>query len=203
MSHPRENQVIGICGGSGSGKTTLAEALVNLLGIHRCLILSQDCYYKDQSHRFTGDGSVNFDHPDAIDFALKAHHIAALKRGETVDVPVYDFATHRRLDETATYEPREFILVDGTLILSQEQILMHLHQCVFLDICEEVRFQRRLRRDTQERGRTVEGVTTQFYQQVKPMHDQFIAAHVSRADVVLQTDDEIQAFLDGFGKRTR
>ena len=194
----QENLVIGICGGSGSGKSTLARMLAEHLGVHRCLILSQDCYYKDQSDRFDGDGSINFDHPDAIDFILKARHIEALKLGQEVEVPIYDFTTHQRLAETQTYRPKEYILVDGTLILSQHQLVAQFHHSVFLEVHETVRFQRRLARDVEERGRTVEGVQRQFYQQVKPMHDQFVEAHKSRADTILKTEEDVQSFLRKF-----
>src|SRR4051812_11156226 len=103
--------VVGIAGGSGSGKTTLARRLLDALGgDERAEVLAQDNYYIDQSRRFDGDGgSVNFDHPSAIDFDLLASHLAALKRGETIEVPIYDFATHTRRRETLRYEPREYV----------------------------------------------------------------------------------------------
>jgi uridine kinase len=168
-------KVIGIAGGSGSGKTTFARAIEKALGPGQSAVLSQDHYYIDQSARFTGDGeSVNFDHPEALDFPLLRDHLLALKAGRGIDVPVYEFATHKRLARTERFEPLPVILLDGTLILSQELIRPCLDLSFFVGCPEKVRFERRLERDVRERGRTPEGVRKQFERQVKPMHDLFV-----------------------------
>lgn len=168
-------QIIGISGGSGSGKTTFARAIAQALGESRCAVLAQDRYYIDQSAKFTGDGeSVNFDHPDAIDFKLLRDHLLELKAGRAVELPIYDFATHKRLERTDPMEPLPFILLDGTLILSQKNIRLCLDRSFFFDCGESVRFDRRLKRDVRERGRTPDGVKKQFERQVKPMHDLFV-----------------------------
>ena len=179
--------ILGISGGSGSGKTTFAELLNSRLhesfGESVCSVLAQDSYYIDQSSRFDHDGgSVNFDHPDAIDFELLGHHLFDLKRGKSVEVPIYDFKTHSRLDQVKSFDGREIILVDGTLILSQECVRNVLDLSVFIDTPEQLRFDRRLRRDIEERGRTPEGVHKQFYSQVKPMHDLFVGPSMDHAD---------------------
>lgn len=167
--------IIGISGGSGSGKTTFARQLLEHLGDDRCAILAQDHYYIDQSAHFKGDGeNVNFDHPSAIDFELLRQHLLALKGGNPVEVPIYDFVTHTRQRECTPFACRSYVILDGTLILSQEGIRECLDHSVFIEAPERVRFERRMRRDTMERGRLPEGVRKQFVNQVKPMHDQFV-----------------------------
>ncbi len=166
--------IVGIAGGSGSGKTTLARELREILG-DRAAILYQDSYYIDQSHRFDGDGgSVNFDHPESLEFDLLAKHLDQLRQGQAIEVPQYDFATHTRLSSTTRFAPSEVVILDGTLLLSQPVIRERLDLCVFVDTAESLRFQRRLNRDVRERGRTEDGVRRQFEKQVKPMHDLFV-----------------------------
>ena len=167
--------IIGVAGGSGSGKTTFARLLQTHLGDHFCGLLSQDCYYKDQSQTFDKDGGkVNFDHPESVEFSLLKQHLNALKSGEDILVPKYDFATHRRLVEATYFPCRPVIIIDGILILTQSEIREVLDFSFFIDTEEDLRFQRRLHRDVRERGRTPEGVRDQFYSQVKPMHDLFV-----------------------------
>lgn len=192
--------IIGVAGGSGSGKTTFAKRLLQNLGTEKCAIIGQDSYYIDQSHKFDRDGgAVNFDHPSAIDFNLLEKQLIDLKSGKSIDVPIYDFATHKRLKETIHVEPHPIILVDGILILSQENVRQHFDKSVFIDTPEDLRFERRLKRDVIERGRTKDGVTAQFYGQVKPMHDQFVepSKHFSTLLVTVENfDREEQRFAD-------
>jgi uridine kinase len=176
--------IIAISGGSGSGKTFLAEAINNELG-DQANILSQDNYYIDQSDKFDGDGgSVNFDHPESIDFELLAAHLKLLKENETISMPQYDFATHTRSEETIDFEPAPIIVVDGILILCSQELREIFDEIVFVETPEDIRFERRLKRDVEERGRTPEGVKVQFSKQVKPMHDQFVEPCKSCADIV-------------------
>ena len=176
--------ILGVAGGSGSGKTYFARAVHQRLGPEICEIVYQDNFYIDQSHRFDRDGgSVNFDHPSSIDFGLLAEHLAVLKGGQAVEIPIYDFVTHKRRPETLRIEPKPVIIVDGILIFHSEPVRNLFHDLIFFETSEELRFQRRLERDTVERGRTPEGVKAQFFSQVKPMHDQYVSpskAHARR-----------------------
>jgi uridine kinase len=189
-------RVIAIAGGSGSGKTTFARKLVAALGPDRVAILSQDSYYHDQSARFDGDGgAVNFDHPEALDFKLLGEHLEQLRRGETAQVPIYDFPTHKRKRETQPLEARPVVLVDGTLVLTQDFLMVHFDHSVFIDVPEKVRFERRLRRDVHERGREPEGVRRQFERQVGPMHDQFVQPSSANARLIVLHGDDIDEWI--------
>lgn len=189
--------IIGIAGGSGSGKTYFANALKERLGASLCEILYQDNFYIDQSHRFDFDGgSVNFDHPDSIDFKLLAEKIKILKSGQSVQIPNYDFATHKRLNLGLIIEPKPIILVDGILILHSDEVRPLFDESYYVQTTEELRFQRRLERDVRERGRTPEGVHKQFYSQVKIMHDEFVEPSKYKAKAIIQDDACITKHLD-------
>jgi uridine kinase len=180
-------QIIAIAGGSGSGKTTLAKKVLAHFAREGCAILGQDSYYIDQSHRFDRDGgSVNFDHPSALEFTLLAKHIQELKSGRDIEIPIYDFATHKRSAKTQRLKHHPVILVDGTLILSQEILLPLFDESVFLEVDEDTRFQRRLKRDVEQRGRTPEGVRDQFFKQVKLMHDEFVEPSKAASSVLIR-----------------
>ncbi len=192
--------IVGVAGGSGSGKTTFAKRLLLKLGSDNCAIIGQDSYYIDQSHRFDRDGgAVNFDHPSAIDFNLLEQHLISLKSGNSIEVPIYDFATHKRLNETIKVNPHPIILVDGILILSQANLRTHFDYAIFIDTPEDLRFARRLKRDVEERGRTKDGVTAQFMGQVKPMHDQFVEPSKHFSTLLVNVDNfdlELEKFAD-------
>jgi uridine kinase len=194
--------IIGVAGGSGSGKTYFARELQRVLGDKLCTIIYQDNYYIDQSHRFDGDGgSVNFDHPSSLDFHLLAKGLATLKEGKCIEVPLYEFATHKRLTQTLFCEPREIVLVDGILILDSEVVRHQLDEAIFFDTPEELRFQRRLDRDVHERGRKPEGVKKQFELQVKPMHEQFVQPSAVHAQTIVCDLGEYTNALSEFTKR--
>lgn len=174
--------LIGIAGGSGSGKTFLAQRLAKKLGASAQIIL-QDSYYHDHSQQFDHDGgSVNFDHPSAIDFKLLTKQLGQLKNGQNINMPQYDFKTHARVHSTLTTAPTEVIIVDGILIFTHPELRALFDKMVFVDTPEEIRFQRRLTRDVAERGRTPEGVRNQFYKQVVPMHNKFVGPSKQHAD---------------------
>lgn len=191
--------ILGISGGSGSGKTAFARAVQEKLGTERCSLLQQDAYYHDHSDRFDYDGgSVNFDHPDAIDFALLAQHLEELRAGRSVEIPVYDFATHRRLETTQTLHVRPFVLVEGMLIFSQQVVRESLDVKVFIDASEKTRLRRRLSRDALERGRDPFGVERQFAEHVKPMHDLFVEPSKAYADQVYSGEGLMEPHIRDF-----
>lgn len=183
--------ILGVSGGSGSGKTYFAKDLQKTLGKDKsghniCEIVYQDNFYIDQSKKFDFDGgSVNFDHPESIDFDLLGQRLASLKEGSPVEIPIYDFATHSRKLETYQVKPCAVIIVDGILIFHASQVRQFFDDMIFFDSPEDLRFQRRLERDVKERGRTPEGVHSQFYKQVKPMHDQFVQPSKDFASTVV------------------
>lgn len=189
--------LIGISGGSGSGKTYFARALARRLGEQNCTIVYQDHFYKDQSARFDFDGgAVNFDHPDAIDFELFARCLRELKDGHDTRIPQYDFKTHSRIGDGAPMAVHPIVIADGTLIFHYPEVRALFDQMVFLDTEEALRFQRRLDRDVRERGRTPEGVRSQFFGQVKPMHDLYVAPGRGFTTHVVEKPEDFDRVLD-------
>lgn len=196
--------IIGVAGGSGSGKTHFAKELQQFLGDAHCSILYQDNYYIDQSARFDGDGgSVNFDHPDSLDFSLLAQGLKTLKAGKNLEIPVYDFVTHSRKPDTLLGEPKRVIIVDGILILHSQEVRSELDETVFFDTPEELRFQRRLDRDVFERGRTPEGVRRQFELQVRPMHNAFVEPSKIHAHTIVKDLGDYGQALRQIGERLK
>jgi uridine kinase len=189
--------VIGIAGGSGSGKTTFARMLTEKLGRSNVAIIAQDNYYIDQSSVFDKDGGkVNFDHPNSIDWALVAQHIKLLKMGYAIDMPVYDFATHTRRSETVKVDPKPFLILDGILILVTEEVRQLIDYKIFIQTREDIRFERRLKRDVAERGRTEDGVRAQYFSQVKPMHDQFVEPTATTATRIISGEIDFAEAID-------
>jgi uridine kinase len=187
--------IIGVAGGSGSGKTFFAQALAKRLGPEVCSVIYQDNYYHDQSNKFDHDGgSVNFDHPKSLDFDLLASHLTELKSQNDIRVPIYEFSTHKRLQETIYQPVKKVIIVDGILILTQPKLLDIFDDTVFVHTPENIRFERRLSRDVAERGRTPEGVTNQFERQVKPMHDLFVEPSKENASFLSSGTDMVKLY---------
>lgn len=181
--------VVGIAGGSGSGKTALARALAAALGEDRALLLSQDAYYRDLSHLpLAKRARANFDEPAALDAGLLARHLAALRRGEAVSRPAYDFVTHARLAATVRADPRPFLVLDGTLVLSIGEVAAELDFAVFVDLEDGKRLARRLARDVARRGRSAAGVRAQWAATVRPMHALHVEPGRARADLVVRGD---------------
>lgn len=182
--------ILGVAGGSGSGKTFFAETLAKKLGKENAFVLYQDNYYHDQSQKFDHDGgSVNFDHPNSLDFDLLTEHLKELKDGKTIHIPNYDFATHSRKISSNSKSPTKVVIIDGILILTQPHLREMLDASIFVETPEDIRFERRLKRDVLERGRTEEGVLAQFQKQVKPMHDLFVEPSKNHATYVSSGTD--------------
>lgn len=177
--------VIGVVGGSGSGKTTVARAIVGAPGVDAVLV-DQDAYYRDLSHLTLDERrQVNFDHPDAFDTALLVSQLRELAAGRAVEKPTYDYAAHTRATATVTVEPRDVIVVEGILLFADAALRAAFDIKVFVDVESDVRFIRRLVRDTVERGRTLENVVEQYLTTVRPMHLEFVEPTKRYADVIL------------------
>jgi len=196
MEHP-DPLVIGIAGGSGSGKTTVAQEILQRVGPARIAFLQHDSYYKDLSGLPpTQRAQVNFDHPNSLETDLLAHHIAALRDGKAVEVPIYNFSTHSRTDRTFTVQPRGVILVEGILIFTEAALREMFDVKIFVDTDSDIRFIRRLERDLAERGRTTESVIKQYQSTVRPMHMEFVEPSKRYADVIIPEGGFNTAALD-------
>ena len=186
MSDQPSPIVIGIAGGTGSGKTTVANVILRRLGADKITFLPHDSYYRDLGELTIEERQkINFDHPDALETELLIKHIQALKRGETVDVPIYNFTTHTRTDQTLRIESQSVILVEGILIFADETLLTLFDAKIFVDTPDDIRFIRRLQRDLLERGRTVDSVIQQYMTTVRPMHLEFVEPSKRQADVII------------------
>lgn len=181
--------VIGIAGGTGSGKTTVVQQIMNQLPLTEVGVLSQDHYYRDNSHMSYEDRArVNFDHPRAIDFELLYEHLKALKAGNAIDQPVYSFVTHNRTDDTILTHPRKVMIVEGILILSDAKLRELFDIKIFVHADPDERLIRRLKRDIAERGRDMEEVLGRYQSTLKPMHEQFIEPTKAFADIIIPND---------------
>lgn len=177
---------IGICGGSGSGKTTFCRQMVKLLGEERVLHISQDSYYRDLTHLPMEEREkINFDHPDIIEFPLLVSHLDELFFGKTILLPQYDFSKHIRITNPEIIMPKPIVLVEGILLFSDDDTRKRLNHKIFIDVPEDIRFERRLKRDTKERGRTPESVKNQIQNSVKPMHNLFVEPTRNNADQIV------------------
>jgi len=178
--------IIGICGGTGSGKTTVANRILESVSKDEVIFLQQDSYYRDLDQLpLDMRNVVNFDHPGAIDNDSLVEHLRALKAGEAVELPLYDFKTHSRRAETLHMEPRPIIIIEGILIFAEQRLLDEMDIRVYVDTPDDIRFIRRLRRDVAERGRTAESVIEQYLSTVRPMHMQFVEPSKRYADVII------------------
>jgi uridine kinase len=189
--------VIGIAGGSGSGKTTVAEKILQRVGPDRIAFLQHDSYYKDLSGLPpTQRAEINFDHPNSLETDLLIQHIASLRDGKPVEVPIYDFSTHSRTDRTFTVQSRRVILVEGILIFTEPTLRDIFDVKIFVDTDPDLRFIRRLERDLAERGRTTESVIKQYLSTVRPMHLEFVEPSKRYADIIIPEGGHNTAALD-------
>jgi len=189
--------VLGVAGGTGSGKTSVAQSILAAVGRERLAFLSQDSYYRDVAWEHDAQLLAhNFDHPASIDAPLLVTHLRALRRGEAVEVPVYDFVHHRRRAETARVEPRPVVLVEGILLFVEPAVRGLLDFKIYVDTDPDVRLVRRLRRDIAERGRSMEDVLRQYLETVRPMHLEFVEPSKRWADVIVPEGGENKVALE-------
>ena len=178
--------IIGIAGGTGSGKTTVALKVCEAAPGMTIRIIHHDSYYHDNSHRPLEErAKINYDHPNAFDTDLLVEHLQALRNCQAVEIPRYDYTIHCRKQETQHIEPADIIFVEGILVLENEQLRELMDIRLYVDVDADERFIRRLRRDIQERGRTVDSVIEQYQNVVKPMHMQFVAPSRRYAHVII------------------
>jgi uridine kinase len=182
----RKPIVIGVAGGSASGKTTVSQAILKRVGAERIAYIPHDLYYKDLSHLpLAQRAGQNFDHPDSLDNALLVAHIDALAAGQPIEVPTYDFAGYVRLPETRTIPPRPVILIEGILIFAEPVLRRRMQIKLFVDTDADLRFIRRLKRDVDERGRSVDSVIYQYLNTVRMMHLEFVEPTKRYADLII------------------
>ena len=189
--------IIGIAGGTGSGKTTVVRKIVESLPANEVVLLPQDSYYKDSSHiPLEKRQNINFDHPDAFDWTLLSEHVAALRRGESIEQPTYSYLTCTRQAETIHIEPREVVIIEGILALCDPTLRNMTDLKVFVDTDSDERLIRVIQRDMQERGRTAEAVMERYIRVLKPMHQQFIEPCKRYADLIVPEGGNNQVAID-------
>ncbi|MEX0944100.1 MAG: uridine kinase [Balneolaceae bacterium] len=192
-----ESLIIGVGGGSGSGKTTVVQNIVHVVGENNILVIEHDSYYRDLSHLSLKDRQKqNFDHPSSLETELLIRHLDALKSGYQIEIPVYDFVAHTRLDKTNPSSPKKIILIDGILIFSEPNLRNRMDIKIFVDTDDDIRLLRRLRRDINERGRNFDGVLNQYEQFVRPMHLEFVEPSKRYADIIIPRGGENMIALE-------
>jgi uridine kinase len=178
--------LVGIAGGSGSGKTVASNNLAPLFPSNEVAIISQDSYYKDRSDLSIEErAAINYDHPDSFDFDLMKQQLITFLDGDTIEIPIYDFATHTRMRETETVHPVPIVIVEGLMILGVEFLRKLMDLKVYVDVPSDIRFIRRLKRDIEERDRDVKSVVHQYLETVRPMHEQFVEKTKNYADIII------------------
>lgn len=183
MQHP---VVIGIAGGSGSGKTTVLERIVDACGPEGIAVLDHDAYYRDLSHVPKEDrATYNFDHPDALETELMRAHLDRLIAGQSIEKPIYDFKTHRRREATQRIDPEPVIIIEGILVLAEPLLVERMDIRLFVDAADDIRLMRRIRRDMEERGRSIASILEQYERTVRPMHLEFVEPSKRKADVII------------------
>lgn len=178
--------VVGIAGGTGSGKTTLAGLILKRLGADKIAYLPHDAYYRNQKHLPLEErAKVNYDHPDSLETELLVEHIEQLKAGQLIQMPVYDFTIHNRVQQTIEVVPHPVILVEGILVFVEKELRALFDMKIYVDTDADIRFIRRLKRDIEERGRTLQSVIDQYLRTVRPMHLEFVENSKRYADIIV------------------
>ena len=178
--------VVGIAGGTGSGKTTLSELILDNIGRDQMAYLPHDAYYRDRKDLALEErAKLNYDHPNSLETELMVAHIQQLRAGEPIEMPVYDFTTHSRKSETVHVAPKRLLLVEGILIFADKALRKLFDMKIYVDTDPDLRFIRRMTRDIEERGRTVQSVIGQYLSTVRPMHLDFVESSKRYADIIV------------------
>jgi len=189
--------IIGIAGGTGSGKTSVTTRVIDSLDRSRVLVLQHDSYYKDiGTYGGLDPLKINFDHPDSLETPLLVAHLKAIRSGEAVEQPIYNFTTHQRMESTRTLIPKEIIIVEGILIFVEKGLRDLMDIKIFIDTDADERLIRRMRRDIIERGRSMDSVLEQYVRTVKPMHLEFVEPSKHWADIIIPRGAENVVAID-------
>ncbi len=189
--------VIGIAGGTGSGKTTVVNKILQQLNAEGVNVLSQDNYYHDNQHLTLSEREMlNYDHPKSIDFDLLIKHVKMLKKNEVIEQPVYSFVTHSRTGDFISVEPKNVLIVEGILVLTNPELLKEYDLKVFVHADSDERLIRRIRRDTQDRGRDLNEVLHRYQTTLKPMHQEFIEPSKNEADLIVPNMKQNSVAID-------
>jgi uridine kinase len=189
--------VVGIAGGTGSGKTTVAKTIAAALPIDQVAMVEYDAYYRDRLDLSPeARAQLNFDHPDALETELFVEHLNALKEGRGVEVPIYDFKTHRRKKESRQVDAAPVVIVEGILVFVDPRVRERMDMKIFVDTDPDIRVFRRIRRDMEQRGRTFEAIREQYYRTVRPMHLQFVEPSKRWADLIIPEGGNNRVALD-------
>lgn len=201
MSENHKCVIVGIAGASASGKSLIARTIYNELlekvGDHQIGVITEDCYYRDQSHLSMPDRvKTNYDHPNALDHDLLCDHLEALLAGEAVEIPEYSYSEHTRTDNTTTFTPKKVIILEGILLLTDPRLRDLMHASVFMDTPLDICLLRRVKRDVEERGRTMDSVLKQYQKTVRPMFMQFIEPSKQYADIIVPRGGKNRIAID-------
>ena len=177
--------VIGIAGGSGSGKSTITDILKKKFGDNVTVIKHDDYYLSQHDKTYEERTRINYDSPDAFDTELMAEHLRMLKMGFAIDCPVYDYTQHDRSDQVKRIEPSEVLIIDGILVLADPRLRAFMDIKIFVDTDADIRILRRIRRDVNERGRSLDSVIDQYLSTVKPMHEMYVEPSKKYADIII------------------
>ncbi|KKA46057.1 uridine kinase [Salinivibrio sp. KP-1] len=193
--------IIGIAGASASGKSLIASTIYKELkekvGDHQIGVITEDRYYRDQSHLSMEERvQTNYDHPQALDHDLLCEHLESLAAGQSVDVPVYSYSEHTRMDETTAMTPKKVIILEGILLLTDPRLRNLIHASVFMDTPLDICLLRRMKRDVAERGRTMDSVMEQYQKTVRPMFMQFIEPSKQYADIIVPRGGKNRIAID-------
>ncbi len=193
----KKSILIGIAGGTGSGKTTVAKALTSEFGKSEVALIEQDSYYRNLTHLSLEERSqVNFDHPDAVDFDLMKENLRSILEGKPIDVPVYDYVTHTRSDQSRHIDRHHIIIIEGILVLLDEELRNMMDIKLYVETADDIRIIRRIMRDVKKRGRTLESVIDQYFRTVRPAHKQFVEPTKLYADIIIPEGGRNKVAID-------